>query len=111
MTTANKDMKNTKDADAVGIESTALFGCPVPLSPDLPTEEGHYLALQTASGYREPVKIRYSHYRHCLVVDVCGQDVDQSEELWRYKGSWLWSERIEHKPNVQSEPRSQQKNT
>ena len=26
MTTANKDMKNTKDADAVGIESTALFG-------------------------------------------------------------------------------------
>ena len=26
MTTAKKDMENTKDADAVGIESTALFG-------------------------------------------------------------------------------------
>lgn len=25
MTTANKDMKNTKDANAVDIESTALF--------------------------------------------------------------------------------------
>ena len=25
MTTANKDMENTKDADAVGIESTALL--------------------------------------------------------------------------------------
>jgi len=26
MTTAKKDMKNTKDADAVGIESTVLLG-------------------------------------------------------------------------------------
>jgi hypothetical protein len=34
MTTANKDMENTKDADAVGIESTALFGIVVAVDFD-----------------------------------------------------------------------------
>ena len=40
MTTAKKDIENTKDADAVGIEPTALFGWFCTLLHDFPEPEG-----------------------------------------------------------------------
>ena len=88
--------------DAIpAVGSTPLFGVDVPLTGTLPTQEGYYIGLHKPSGFREPLKVRYSHHRNLLVVDVAGQDVDSSEELWRYKGDWLWSDRIECKSNVE----------
>jgi hypothetical protein len=59
----------------------------------LPDCDGWYAAYYPPQQHEAIVRVRYDGKRGERVVDVVGQPLEQSEELWRYK-EWVWSERL-----------------
>lgn len=85
-----KDQSKTEGGGAVA--SSAWLGA-------LPDCDGWYAAYYPPQSHESIVRVRYDGERGERVVDVVGQPLKQSEELWRYK-DWMWSERLKlHPPN------------
>jgi hypothetical protein len=64
-------------------------------SEQLPTEEGNYIVKHL--NHIEGVRVRYDYSREQLVVDICGNDQDCAEELFRYNPEHTprrWSQKL-----------------
>jgi len=88
-------MKNTQDENAEAVRSSVWLGA-------LPDCDGWYAVYYPPQQHESIVRVRYDGKRGARVVDVVGQPLEQSEELWRYK-EWVWSERLTlNAPNDQN---------
>lgn len=76
----------TTDQPIPAVTSSAWLGA-------LPACDGWYAAYYPPQAHEAIVRVRYDGERGERVVDVVGQPLKQSEELWRYK-EWMWSERL-----------------
>lgn len=81
MTTAEKDMENTKDADTVGIESTALFD----LIYDIELKRPACVLLQAAYGCgASPQALRYFGAESWLVAPTKGmRRISCTKDEWK----------------------------
>jgi len=86
LTRRKKTMENTQDENAEAVRSSAWLGA-------LPDGDGWYAVYCPPQQHEAIVRVRYDGERGERVVDVVGQPLKQSEELWRYK-EWVWSERL-----------------
>ncbi len=61
---------------------------------NLPIETGWYAARFKQDNSQHFLRIRIHDYKQELVVDAVGYDLKFSEELWRYKDGWEWSDKL-----------------